>query len=82
MIKVIKSYIKTSDICDCIKFICHNLYEKLSAFFLLQVLFIDLILDFIIDIPISELHNIIYNSIFIIMYYYTKFVYYILAQIN
>ena len=77
-----KSYVNTCDICHRIKPVRHKPYGKLSALPPPRAPFTDLIMDFITDMPPSEFYSIVYDSIFIVMYRYTKLVRYTPAQMD
>ena len=82
MNKDIRSYIDTCDICHRIKSVRHKAYGELSILSPPRALFTDLTMDFITDMPLSEFHDIVYDSIFIVIYRYTKFASYIPARTN
>lgn len=82
MNKDIKSYVNTYDTCHQTKPVCHKLYGEFSALPLPRAPFIDLTIDFITGMPLSEFHGIMYDSIFIVIWCCTKFVQYIPAQMD
>lgn len=77
-----KNYICTYDTYHQIKPVCHKLYRELRTLLLPRVLFTDLTMDFITDMPSLEFYGIVYDLIFIVMSRYTKLVWYISAQMD
>ncbi len=82
MNKDIKSYVDTCDTCHRIKPVRHKPYGELSALPPPRAPFTDLTMDFITDMPPSEFHGIVYDSIFIVMCRYTKLARYIPARMD
>lgn len=82
MNKDIKSYVDTYDTCHRIKPVRHKPYGELSALPPPQAPFTDLRIDFITDMPSSEFHVIVYDSIFIVICRYTKLAQYIPTQMD
>ncbi len=60
MIRDIKSYIDTCDICHQIKPVKHKPYGALSSSLAPQGSFTALTIDFITNIPLSEFHLVLY----------------------
>ena len=82
MNKDIKSYVDTCDTCYRIKPVRHKPYWELSALPPPRAPFTDSTMDFITDMPPSEFHGIVYDSIFIVMCHYTKLARYIPARMD
>ena len=82
MKKDIKSYVDTYDTCHRIKPVRHKPYGELSSLPPPRAAFTDLTMDFITDMPPSEFHGIVYDSIFIVMCRYTKLARYVPAQMD
>ncbi len=82
MNKNIKSYVGTCDTFHRIKPVRDKPYGEFSSFPPPQAPFTDLTIDFITDMPPSEFHGIVYDSIFIVICRYTKLARYILARMD
>ncbi len=82
MNKDIKSYMETCDTSHRIKPVRHKLYGKLSLLLPPRAPFTDLTIDFITDMPPSEFHRVVYDSIFIVMCRYTKLAQYVPTRMD
>lgn len=69
--KNIKSLVNICDKCYQIKSVCYKLYREPNILHFPQIVFTDLTINFIIDMPLLKFHNIMYNSIFMVIYCYT-----------
>ena len=82
MKKDIQSYMETCDTCHRIKPVCHKRYKKPSSLSPPRAPFTDLTMDFIMDMPTSEFHGVVYDSIFIVIFRYTKLARYFPARMD
>ena len=76
MAKDIYSYITSCDICQHIKMMWHKLHGELQLLSLPEGVFIEITIDFIMDLALYTQHRCTYNSILIVVNWYTKLVYY------
>jgi hypothetical protein len=77
MIKYVKFYIKTCDICQCTKTFKHLFYDDLQFFFLSQDSWQKIIMNFITDFSFNKRSNNVYDFIFVIINRYIKMTLYI-----
>lgn len=73
---------KTCDICYQIKPVRDKNNDKLDSLDTLHDPFNDLIMDFITDLPLFEYHQVVYDSVFLFIYQYTKMAKNIAARID
>ena len=79
MVKEIKVYMKSCTACQQAKPTCHKPYRELQSLQQLWGLYTDISMDFIVGLPPSKCWSKAYNSILIIMDWYTKMVCYIVV---
>ncbi len=77
MIKYVKFYIKTCDICQCTKTSKHFSYDNLQSFFLFHDSWQKIIMNFITNFSFNKRSNNIYNSVLVIINRYIKMTLYI-----
>ena len=76
MVKDTHSYVTSCDICQHIKVMQHKPHGELQSFPLLEGVFVEITMDFIMDLPLYTQHRHTYNSILIIVNWYTKLAHY------
>ena len=76
MVKDTHSYVTSCDICQRIKVIWHKPHGELQSFSLPKGVFVEITIDFITDLPLYTQHGHTYNSILIIVNWYTKLAHY------
>ncbi len=77
MIKYVKFYIKTCDVCQCTKTFKHLSYDDLQFFFLFQDSWQKIIMNFITNFSLNKRLNDVYNSVLVIINHYIKMTFYI-----
>lgn len=77
MIKNIKSYVDTCDICQRTKTLKHRSYDELQSFSLSQESWQKLTMNFITDFSFNKHFDSVYDVIFVIVDRYTKMIQYI-----
>ena len=65
--KQMKTYIQTYNVCQCIKIFRHKFYEELNSLSVLEVLWKEIFINFIIDLSSSKRKNVVYITIFVIV---------------
>ncbi len=77
MIKYVKFYIKTCDICQCTKTFKHLFYDDLQFLFLFQDSWQEIIMNFITNFSFNKRSNDVYDFVFMIINRYIKVTFYI-----
>lgn len=77
-----KNYINTYDIYNQIKLVVYNQYKVFSLLMALWKNYINLRIDFVIDIYYLRSYKVVYNLTFLMICLYTKLTGYILAKTN
>ena len=77
-----KAYIQTWNVCQRIKKFRHKFYEKLSFLYVLEILWKETFITFIIDLSSSKREDVVYNVIFVIVDKCTKMIKYLLMIIK
>jgi hypothetical protein len=77
MIKYVKFYIKTCDICQRTKTFKHLSYDDLQSFFLFQDSWQEIIMNFITNFSFNKRSNDVYDFVFVIINRYIKMTFYI-----
>ncbi len=77
MIKNVKEYINTCDICQRIKMKHHLLYDKLKSLSRFTDFWKEIIMNFITDLSSSKWKEVMYDSIFMIVNHYMKMIHYL-----
>jgi hypothetical protein len=77
MIKYVKFYIKTCDICQRTKTLKHLFYNDLQSFLLFQDSWQKIIMNFITNLSSSKHSNDVYDSVLVIINRYIKITFYI-----
>ncbi len=77
MIKNVKEYINTCDICQRVKIKCHLSYDELRSLFQFTDSWKKITMNFITDLSSSKWKEVVYDSIFIIINYYMKMMHYL-----
>jgi hypothetical protein len=77
MIKYVKFYIKTCDICQRTKTFKHLSYDDLQSFSLFQDSWQEIIMNFITDFSFSKRSDDVYDSVLVIIDRYIKMTFYI-----
>ncbi len=72
MIKNVKEYIDTCDICQRVKMKCHLSYDELKSLFQLTDSWKEITINFITDLLSSKWKEIMYDLILVIVDHYTK----------
>ncbi len=72
MIKDVKEYVNTCDICQRMKMKRHLLYDKLKSLFQFTDLWKEITMNFITNLSSSKWKEIVYNSILMIVDHYIK----------
>ena len=79
MVKEVKAYMKSCTACQQAKRTCHKPYRELQLLQQPWELYTDISMDFIIGLPPSKCWSKAYNSILIIMDWYTKMACYVMV---
>jgi hypothetical protein len=77
MIKYVKFYIKTCDICQRTKTFKHLSYDDLQSFFLFQDSWQKIIMNFITNFSLNKRSNDVYDFVLVIINRYIKMTFYI-----
>jgi hypothetical protein len=77
MIKYVKFYIKTYDVCQRTKTFKHLFYDDLQSFFLFQDSWQKIIMNFITNFSFNKRLNDVYNFVLVIINRYIKMTFYI-----
>ncbi len=80
MIKNVKEYINTCDICQRVKMKCHLSYDKLKSLFQFTNLWKEITMNFITDLSSSKLKKVIYDLILVIVNHYMKMMHYLFTK--
>jgi len=80
MIKNVKEYINTCDICQRVKMKRHLSYDKLRSLFQLTDSWKEITMNFITDLSSSKWKEIVYDLILMIVNYYTKMMHYLFTK--
>ncbi len=64
------------------KTVKHETNGKFNSLVILRSFFMDLIIDFIFDMPLCEYRQMVYDSVFLFIYLYTKMAIYISTCMN
>jgi hypothetical protein len=77
MIKNVKEYINTCDICQRVKMKCHLLYDELKSLLRFTDFWKEITMNFITDLSLSKWKEVVYDSILVIVDHYTKMMHYL-----
>ena len=77
-----KMYIQTCNVCQRIKVSRYKFYKKLNFLSVSEVSWIEIFMNFIIDLPSSKRENVVYNAILVIINKCTKMIKYLLIIIK
>ncbi len=77
MIKNVKEYIDTCDICQRVKMKCHLSYDELRSLFQFTDSWKEIIMNFITDLSPSKWKEVVYDLILVIVDHYTKMTHYL-----
>ncbi len=77
MIKNVKEYINTCDICQRVKMKRHLSYDELKSLFRLTDSWKEITMNFITDLSSNKWKEVMYDSIFVIVDHYMKMTYYL-----
>ncbi len=77
MIKNVKEYIDTCDICQRVKMKCHLSYNKLRSLFQLTDSWKEITMNFITDLSSSKWKEVMYDLILVIVNHYIKMMHYL-----
>jgi hypothetical protein len=77
MIKYVKFYIKTCNICQRTKTFKHLFYDDLQSFFLFQDLWQEIIMNFITNLLFNKRSDDVYDFVLVIINRYIKMTFYI-----
>jgi len=80
MIKNVKKYINTCDICQKVKMKRHLSYDKLKSLFQLSDFWKKITMNFITDLSSSKWKEVIYDLILVIVDYYMKMTHYLFTK--
>ena len=80
MLKDIKKYIQSCDVCQRVKAFRHRFYDKTTSFFILIRSWKKISMNFIIELLFNRYENDIYNAIFVVINCYSKMTFYIFAK--
>ncbi len=80
MIKNVKEYINTCDICQRVKVKYHLSYDELRSLFWLTDLWKEITMNFITDLSFSKWKEVVYDSIFMIVDHYMKMMHYLFMK--
>ncbi len=80
MIKNVKEYINTCDICQRVKMKCHLLYDELRLLFRFTDSWKEIIMNFITNLLSSKWKKVVYNLILVIVNHYTKMTCYLFMK--
>ena len=80
MLKNIKKYIQSCDVCQRVKTFQHDFYDELTLFFVLFCFWKKILMNFIIKLSLNYYENNIYDIIFVIIDCYSKMTFYIFAK--
>ena len=81
MWKDIQKYIDSCDICQRIKASCHCFYDFLALLPVPDELWQEITMDFIVGLPPSRHKGNVYDSILVVMDWYTKIVWYLSTNV-
>ena len=76
MVKDTHSYVTSCDMCQCIKVMWHKPHGELQSLPLPKGVFVEITMDFITDLPLYTQHGHTYDSILIVVNWYTKLAHY------
>ena len=76
MVKDTHFYVTSCDMYQRIKVIWHKPYGELQSLLLPESVFVEITIDFIMDLPPYTQHGHTYNSILIVVNWYTKLMHY------
>ena len=76
MAKDTHSYVTSCNMCQCIKVMSHKPHGELQSLPLPEGVFVEITIDFITNLPLYTQHGHTYNSILIVVNWYTKLVHY------
>ncbi len=77
MIKNVKKYINTCDICQRVKMKCHLSYDELRSLSQFTDSWKEIIMNFITDLSSSKWKEVVYDLILVIVDYYMKMMHYL-----
>ncbi len=80
MIKNVKEYINTCDICQRVKMKCHLSYDELRSLFQLTDSWKEITMNFITDLSSSKWKEVMYDLILVIVDHYTKMTHYLFTK--
>jgi len=80
MIKNVKEYINTCDICQRVKMKRHLSYDELRSLFWFTDSWKEITMNFITDLSLSKWKKVVYDSIFIIVDHYMKMTRYLFMK--
>ncbi len=80
MIKDVKKYINTCDICQRMKMKCHLSYDELKSLSQFTVSWKEITMNFITDLSSSKWKEVVYDLIFMIIDHYTKMTCYLFTK--
>ncbi len=80
MIKNVKEYINTCNICQRVKMKRHLLYDELRSLSQLTDFWKEITMNFITDLSSSKWKKVVYDSILVIVNHYTKMTHYLLTK--
>ena len=82
MLKNIKKYIQSCDVCQCVKTFWHRSYDELTSFFVSFHSWKKILMNFIIEFSFNRYENDIYDVILVIIDCYLKMTFYIFAKLT
>jgi len=80
MIKNVKEYINTCDICQKVKMKCHLLYDELKSLLRFTDFWKEITMNFITDLSLSKWKKVVYDSILVIVDHYMKMMHYLFMK--
>jgi len=80
MIKDIKEYVNTCDICQRMKMKCYLSYDELRSLSQFTNSWKEITMNFIIDLLSSKWKEVVYDSILVIVNYYMKMMHYLFTK--
>ena len=80
MLKDIKKYIQSCDVCQRVKVLRHHFYDKTTSFFISIYSWKEISMNFIIEFLFNHYKNDIYNVILVAIDRYSKIIFYIFAK--
>jgi hypothetical protein len=80
MIKDVKEYVNTCDICQRMKIKCHLSYDELRSLSRFTDSWKEITMNFITDLSSSKWKEVVYDSILVIVNYYTKMTRYLFTK--